>query len=45
MSKEDKKEGKKINLVCDKRLDKYFDITERALAKVKEGENAAIRKA
>jgi len=29
---------KKIDVVCDRRLDKYFDITGRALAKVKEAE-------
>ncbi|HJX05521.1 MAG TPA: DUF357 domain-containing protein [Candidatus Nanoarchaeia archaeon] len=29
---------KKVNVVCDKRLDKYFGITGRALEKVKEGE-------
>lgn len=41
----DKEEGKpkKINLVCDRRLDKYFDITQRALDKVKEGEKDAQR--
>ncbi|MBW2991405.1 DUF357 domain-containing protein [Candidatus Woesearchaeota archaeon] len=37
MGGEDKK-AKKINLVCDKRLDKYFDITQRALDKVKESD-------
>lgn len=43
MDKKDEKGSKKINLVCDKRLDKYFDITERALAKVKEGEKDSER--
>ncbi|KYK26958.1 hypothetical protein AYK26_04285 [Euryarchaeota archaeon SM23-78] len=43
MGGEEEKTGKKINLVCDKRLDKYFDITSRALEKVKESEKDAKR--
>ncbi len=34
---------KKIDVVCDRRLDKYFDITGRALAKVKENEKDSER--
>jgi len=34
---------KKIDVVCDRRLDKYFDITGRALVKVKEGEKDSER--
>lgn len=35
MGGEEEKSGTKVNVVCDKRLDKYFDITKRALDKVK----------
>ena len=31
-------EEKKVDVVCDKRLDKYFDITGRAMKKAKEAE-------
>jgi len=33
----------RINVVCDKRLDKYFDITQRALKKVRENEKDSER--
>ena len=33
----------KVNVVCDKRLDKYFDITGRALEKVKLSEKDSSR--
>jgi len=36
-------EDKKIDVVCDKRLDKYFDITGRALEKVKASERDSER--
>ena len=36
-------EDKKIDLVCDKRLDKYFDITGRALEKVKQADKDSER--
>lgn len=29
------KEDKKINIICDRRLEKYFAITEKALAIIK----------
>ncbi len=29
------KDKKKVNVICDRRLDKYFDITGRALEKVR----------
>jgi uncharacterized protein len=34
---------KKIDVVCDRRLDKYFDITGRALEKVKLADKDAAR--
>ena len=43
MSGKEEKSDKKINVVCDKRLDKYFDITGRALEKVKKSEKDAER--
>jgi hypothetical protein len=36
-------EPKKIDVVCDRRLDKYFDITGRALEKVKAAEKDEVR--
>lgn len=38
MGGEEEKTGDKVNIVCDKRLDKYFDITKRALDKVKDAD-------
>ncbi len=35
-------EPKKIDVVCDRRLDKYFDITGRALEKVKAAEKDEV---
>ena len=43
MPGKEEKSDKKINVVCDKRLDKYFDITGRALEKVKSSEKDAER--
>ncbi len=43
MPGKEEKSDKKINIVCDKRLDKYFDITGRALEKVKSSEKDAER--
>ena len=40
---EEAKKPKKIDVVCDKRLDKYFNITGRALDKVKAAEKDAAR--
>jgi hypothetical protein len=34
---------KKVNVVCDRRLDKYFGITGRALEKVKAAEKDNLR--
>jgi hypothetical protein len=34
---------KKIDVVCDRRLDKYFDITGKALEMVKNGEKDSER--
>jgi uncharacterized protein len=33
------KQDKKINTICDARLSKYFDITEKALSEVKKHVN------
>lgn len=43
MGGEEGKSGKKVDVVCDKRLDKYFDITQRALDKAKESEKDSER--
>jgi len=43
MSEEDKKADKRIDIIGDKRLDKYFDITGRALEKVRENEKDSER--
>jgi len=43
MAPNDEKKPKKVNVVCDRRLDKYFDITGRALEKVKAGEKDSER--
>ena len=41
--KEKSGKDKKVNVVCDKRLDKYFNITQRALEKVRESEKDSER--
>jgi len=38
-------EPKKVDVICDKRLDKYFGITEKALNMVKAAEKDATRAA
>jgi hypothetical protein len=43
MASDEEGKPKKINLVCDRRLDKYFDITGRALAKVKDSDKDDAR--
>jgi hypothetical protein len=36
MAEKKEENPKKVNLICDRRLDKYFDVTSRALKMVKE---------
>jgi uncharacterized protein len=43
MGLDEGKKGKKVNVVCDRRLDKYFDVTGRALEKVKAAEKDTER--
>ncbi|MBI5148846.1 DUF357 domain-containing protein, partial [Candidatus Pacearchaeota archaeon] len=38
------KDNKKINIICDRRLDKYFSITEKALKIAKKSINKERKK-